>query len=106
MSLFRYVGLCSLLIIVGCSGAMGNGYVKQSERQAYVDRHPDLPPRIHKAILQGTPAVGMTQDQLVAAVGTPRDATTTTTRYGTRQQLVYRDALGTVYWRLPRRRPR
>lgn len=58
--------------VTGCTGAIKTDYRIAKERaQAYVSKHPALPPKTRKAILQSDIHIGMTGDQVIAAWGRP-----------------------------------
>lgn len=75
-----------LTLAAGCASL---GLVTQESRQQYVDAHPNEKDYINRAILEGRYVMGMTEREVVAAIGRPRDINRTVGSWGNRAQFVY-----------------
>lgn len=58
-------------------------------RNWYVANTPSLPVRIRETILEGSLVLGMTEEQVLASWGWPRDTNRTVAAFGTMEQWVY-----------------
>jgi outer membrane protein assembly factor BamE (lipoprotein component of BamABCDE complex) len=65
-------------------------------RQKYVASHAEMSREIQNAILAGEICMGMTEDQVVAAMGMPNHVNRSTYEFGTRVQFAY-DAIGSNF---------
>lgn len=67
------------LLLVGCSSLPY--YTTAETRQKFLMEHPDTPEDIKKNILSQQVSVGMTKDQVIAALGKPGSVGSTTSAY-------------------------
>lgn len=61
------------------------------ERKRYVESHPDFPEAIKDALLEGTVAEGMTEEQLYASVGYPKRKKILTAPPASNEVFLYQD---------------
>jgi len=75
----------------------------EARRQWYIDRNPHLDPDIQGRILRSEShyrhalKLGMTEQDVLAAIGPPRRVNRTVTRAGETEQWVYGGAIGRYY---------
>ena len=62
-----------------------------AERKRYVEAHPDFPEDIKDALLQGTVAEGMTEEQLYASGGYPKRKKILTAPPASNEIFLYQD---------------
>lgn len=61
----------------------------ERRRKWYVDNNPSLPLAMQRLILEGRVTIGMTQEQVLASWGWPRDVSRTVTASGTTERWSY-----------------
>lgn len=66
----------------------------QHRRRSYLKANPGLPPHIEGAILGGVATLGMTEAQVVAAMGDPVDRHLTQTKHSSRWPWVFERSSG------------
>lgn len=79
--------IATSLAVIALAACIGGPTL--SQKQTYLDRNPALDQRVKDAILRSEVMMGMTELDVVAAIGNPRDINRTTTAYGTSAQFVY-----------------
>jgi hypothetical protein len=75
--------IVALLLVTGCASM-----APQARREEYVKTH-NVDTVTEQRIMEGKIAVGMTDDEVRASWGEPRDINRTVTEYGVREQWVY-----------------
>jgi hypothetical protein len=79
--------LTTLLILAGCATAA-------QRRQNYVNDHPDLPPAIAEAVIEGRIMEGMSTEDVRAAWGEPARETLSITEAGDQEIWSYLTPVG------------
>jgi hypothetical protein len=73
-------------------GTWAEDSVHFGRREWYCETHPELPSQVAGLILSGRIGLGMTDEQVRASWGQPRDKNRTVSVYGVREQWIYGSA--------------
>lgn len=71
---------------------------EQNRRMNFIEENPSLSAKIRGAILNGRVLLGMSKDEVIAAIGTPVQSVDTNASWAVREQWVYQDQEGLYYY--------
>ena len=71
------------------SGEDETAYDRETRLANYLKKYPETSSSLRQSILNGSLVIGMTQEQVLVALGKPEDINKTVTPYGTTEQWVY-----------------
>lgn len=92
-----FIGTLLILFVCGCAVLLMDvekelekyEQIVATERQEYVDAHPELDQRTKEAILNGKIFIGMNKEQTIASWGKPLEVNRSVGSWGVHEQWIY-----------------